>query len=78
MKKSNKITRKELLEKTLRYAGAAALAGLAGGLIFKGLSAGKLCRDYSRCEACRDTSNCSLAKKDGLGTKWTVKEKKHG
>ena len=73
MKKEKKITRKELLEKAVRYTFAGALVSVAGFLSVKTLFADKTCRTYDRCVACKDKSNCSLVTKAELGKKWKAK-----
>ncbi|OGF44388.1 MAG: hypothetical protein A2231_04925 [Candidatus Firestonebacteria bacterium RIFOXYA2_FULL_40_8] len=73
MKKEKKITRKELLEKAVRYTFAGILASVAGFLTIKSLFADKTCRDFDRCIACKDKSNCSLVTKTEITSKWKNK-----
>ena len=68
-----KYSRKEILEKGVRYAGLALLGGVAGVLGAKALLKDKSCREYSRCESCKDTTNCSLATKKQFTNKWKNK-----
>jgi len=71
--KKEKISRKELLEKALRYSFAGVLASLAGFLTLKSIFGAKTCRTYDRCLECRDKSNCSLVSKEQLTNKWRNK-----
>ncbi|MFH1074813.1 MAG: hypothetical protein V1752_06980 [Candidatus Firestonebacteria bacterium] len=68
-----KITRKELLEKILRYSFAGVLASLAGFLTIKSIFGGKSCRDYDRCLSCKDKSSCSLVSEKQIKIKWKGK-----
>ncbi len=78
MNLKNKYSRRELLEKSLRYAGLALLGGVTGILTAKNIFGGTACRAYSRCAACKDASNCSLAAKGSFNSKWKVRETGHG
>jgi hypothetical protein len=73
LKKTTKVTRKELIERAVRYSFAGILASVAGLLTFRSLFADKSCREYDRCAGCRDKSNCSLVTKAEFGKKWKAK-----
>jgi len=73
LKKNTKITRKELIERAVRYTFAGIIASLAGFLTIKSIFSDKTCRDYDRCLSCKDKSNCSLVTKTELTKKWKNK-----
>lgn len=73
MSLKKKYSRKEIIEKGLRYTGVALLGGVAGVLMTKNLLKDKSCREYNRCASCKDTSNCSLVTKEQFANKWKNK-----